>query len=361
MDWALDRIFAKHGARFAGASAGLMLLTALLSARSGDPSLFNLLYPPDGVRNLAGYPGALVGGSLIDLFGVGSLLLPALLGNWFLSRRSRPPFRQYGIHALVLAVGLPVLLALSGRAMVTGLFSAGLAGQAGAQWIAATTGVWAGAALVALALGYALHRVIFLRHLRSALRDMRGFAAYGGRQCTAILAGMAEVIQALFAAIGRGLHGVSNSMAGRYRVRWGRLRTGLARWRSSVAHRLGPPRYAISRIKSSPRRGRQPSSRSPGIRGAGFDSQPTTAPAEDAFDAWFEPIPEAEHTVERPPRPAPAQQRAPGELNTGEPYTQWKERAARYRDNLDLDWPQGGKRQAPEDPFASDKDETETG
>ncbi len=57
---------------------GIALFLSMLSADFQDPTVFNQLYPSEGVQNWAGLIGALIGGSLLEIFGPSALLLPWL-------------------------------------------------------------------------------------------------------------------------------------------------------------------------------------------------------------------------------------------------------------------------------------------
>jgi len=57
---------------------GVPLFLSMLSADFQDPTVFNQLYPSEGVQNWAGLIGALIGGSLLEIFGPSALLLPWL-------------------------------------------------------------------------------------------------------------------------------------------------------------------------------------------------------------------------------------------------------------------------------------------
>ena len=62
---------------FFGGIGGAIFLS-MLSADFQDPTVFNQLYPSEGVQNWAGLIGALIGGSLLEIFGPSALLLPWL-------------------------------------------------------------------------------------------------------------------------------------------------------------------------------------------------------------------------------------------------------------------------------------------
>jgi hypothetical protein len=57
---------------------GVALFLSILSADFQDPTVFNQLYPSEGVQNWAGLIGALIGGSSLEIFGPSALLLPWL-------------------------------------------------------------------------------------------------------------------------------------------------------------------------------------------------------------------------------------------------------------------------------------------
>ncbi len=57
---------------------GVALFLSMLSADFQDPTVFNQLYPSEGVQNWAGLIGALLGGSFLEIFGPSALLLPWL-------------------------------------------------------------------------------------------------------------------------------------------------------------------------------------------------------------------------------------------------------------------------------------------
>ena len=65
---------------------GVVLFLSMLSADFQDPTVFNQLYPSKGVQNLAGLIGALIGGSLLEIFGPSALLLPWLFVRYALHK-----------------------------------------------------------------------------------------------------------------------------------------------------------------------------------------------------------------------------------------------------------------------------------
>ena len=46
---------------------GVAIFLSMLSADFQDPTVFNQLYPSEGVQNWAGLIGALIGGSLLEI------------------------------------------------------------------------------------------------------------------------------------------------------------------------------------------------------------------------------------------------------------------------------------------------------
>ena len=57
----------------------LLVLLSLLTSDFRDPTIFNQLYPSEGIQNWTGLIGALIGGSLLEIFGPSTLLLPWLI------------------------------------------------------------------------------------------------------------------------------------------------------------------------------------------------------------------------------------------------------------------------------------------
>lgn len=57
---------------------GFFLIVSMLTSDFQDPTVFNQLYPSLGVKNWTGLIGALIGGSLLEIFGPSILLFPWL-------------------------------------------------------------------------------------------------------------------------------------------------------------------------------------------------------------------------------------------------------------------------------------------
>ncbi|MDE0793051.1 MAG: DNA translocase FtsK 4TM domain-containing protein [SAR324 cluster bacterium] len=63
---------------------GFAFLLSIMTADFQDPTVFNQLYPSAGIQNWIGLIGAITGGSLLEIFGPSSLLLPWLFVRIFL-------------------------------------------------------------------------------------------------------------------------------------------------------------------------------------------------------------------------------------------------------------------------------------
>ena len=92
---------------------GLCWMLAMLSADFRDPTFFNPLYPTEGLHNWLSLPGALLGGSMIEIFGPVALMIP-----WLFARIIIPPSGSAArwlliYHALILLITSTTLYALS--------------------------------------------------------------------------------------------------------------------------------------------------------------------------------------------------------------------------------------------------------
>jgi len=101
---------------------GVALFLSMLSADFQDPTVFNQLYPSEGVQNWAGLIGALIGGSLLEIFGPSAMLLP-----WLFVRAALHQPRQisglictYYAFVLVLLLSIIHELALHSGLIKTG-------------------------------------------------------------------------------------------------------------------------------------------------------------------------------------------------------------------------------------------------
>ena len=87
---------------------GLALFLSMLTADFLDPTVFNLLYPSEGVQNWTGLIGALIGGSLLEIFGPSALLLPWL----FVRSALHQPRRISGFACTYYSVVVVFLLSI---------------------------------------------------------------------------------------------------------------------------------------------------------------------------------------------------------------------------------------------------------
>ena len=63
---------------------GFAFFLSIMTANFQDPTVFNQLYPSAGIQNWIGLIGAITGGSLLEIFGPSSLLLPWLFVRIFM-------------------------------------------------------------------------------------------------------------------------------------------------------------------------------------------------------------------------------------------------------------------------------------
>tara|TARA_B100000945_G_scaffold308747_1_gene298826 strand:+ start:406 stop:1032 length:627 start_codon:yes stop_codon:yes gene_type:complete len=67
---------------------GFVFLLSIMTADFQDPTVFNQLYPSNGIQNWIGLMGAITGGSMLEIFGPSSLLIPFLFVRIFLNSRN---------------------------------------------------------------------------------------------------------------------------------------------------------------------------------------------------------------------------------------------------------------------------------
>ncbi len=292
----MDRIALRNWPKGVGALLALLLLLSLLSFHLQDPTLTNLRLPGGGIGNWLGLPGALLGGSLLELLGSAALAAPLLLFNWAWMARERPPLHRYAAWSALLLLALAGLQGLAQPPGDPGLLSAGLAGGALREWAGLTTGRWPAAALLAYLGTLAAVRVSYAPLLHAVLRDGRVFGAWllraGWRRSTAgwlALRRRAERLQRVAEATAHGL--TRQTRLGARELARRALRaphSGLA-W--LVESLLGGRSSSLARIKS----------RSAGFAGpapAGAGHGDGAEAAADGFDHWL-------HDEAAPELPAP--------------------------------------------------------
>ena len=120
---------------------GVFLLLSILTSDFQDPTFFNQLYPSLGVKNWTGLIGALIGGSLIEIFGTSTLLIP-----WLIVRIALHHPRKYSVftcyyYAFVIVFFLSIFHEISihsgffERNDSENFWQSGYAGKLGITWI----------------------------------------------------------------------------------------------------------------------------------------------------------------------------------------------------------------------------------
>lgn len=284
-------------------AALLLLLASLLSFDFNDPSITNLRYPAGGISNLAGLPGALLGGSLVELLGTSSLWVPLLLANWMLipaNRRELGPYLLFGGSAILFSATLHGLLADN---ILPAITAPGLAGIAGSRWMLRATEFSVAAPLLCAALVFALVQLLRLPLLGSAFRDGRIIALYIFRIALARCVGWWRA----FAFRGRAM--------ARFFVR-GRPGLGLARLKPAVlrmaglSHRRGGPRESMHSPGGGPGGGQTPEA-PPAATSVEPKSSPLPAlprpaggmVAQDGFNTWISALGKPAHGAEPADKP----------------------------------------------------------
>lgn len=146
-------------------SFGVSLALAMISADFRDPTFFNQLYPAEGIRNWCSLPGALLGGTLIELLGPPAILAPWLLARIPLHRDPKRPGWVLWYYALALILMLTTLreLAWPGSefdpASQRFFWKQGYLGQLAGSWLSGTVGPEAGLIMVLAALGLSFFRL----------------------------------------------------------------------------------------------------------------------------------------------------------------------------------------------------------
>jgi len=121
-----------------------------------DPTLFNLLSPFGGISNWLALPGALVGGTLVELFGASALWVPTLAIVRIISRQHRLGAAAFFFLTLMAVIFSATMHGLVAVEPGLGLGKAGIIGVSGGRWLVISSGPWMGGLLVSWGLGYAL-------------------------------------------------------------------------------------------------------------------------------------------------------------------------------------------------------------
>ncbi len=264
----MDRDGLKRWLKPIGLGFAVLLLISAVTFDLQDPTVTNLRYPMNGVANLTGLPGALLGGSLVEFLGASALWAPLLLLNRLFVSTRRGGLPAYLIHGAALMLISATLHGLVVTETTPGLSAPGLAGLAGGRWVLHTTGAAAGALVLVAALGYALFQVLHVPLLNAALRDGRTFARFFGARGAAWLRRWKIALGGAWRA-----RGVRAGKGG------GRLAALLRGPLALLAPRRGSGSLADSGAGSGARSG-EAARRTDGALLGG-------ASAGDGFDAWF--------------------------------------------------------------------------
>jgi hypothetical protein len=293
MDWTALRNWPKG----VGAALALLLLLSLLSFDLQDPTLTNLRQPSGGIANWIGLPGALLGGSLLELLGTAALAAPLLLLNWTLCARGRPASYAYALWSACVLLALAGLHGLAGPhgpdgpAGDPGLLVPGLAGWSVRRWAELTTGPWPAAALLAYLGGYAGVRTLYAPVLRAAARDARLFATWflreGWRQGSAGWLALRLRAGRLQRVSGGAALGLTRRTRGGLREAV-RLALRLPRIALAWLAELRSPSLARIKLRSAGRGGDPLQRRADGRLAGAAAGGPGPAAEPDGFASWFE-------------------------------------------------------------------------
>lgn len=257
---------ARHWPKGAGLLLATLCAAGLLSFDLNDPTLTNLRLHSSGTGNWLSLPGALVFGSLVELFGAAALLLPLLILNWCFGTSGRPPAHRYGLWSISLVAALSAFHGLLSPVGEPGWLGPGLAGWAGNYWSAVTTGPWLAGAMLAFLAAYAANRVLFTPVFRRLVRGSRAVVHHATGRSLRMLAATRRGIRA---ALAPPQHRLTPWTLG------GALVDALAVWR----------RPSLAAIKSKS----LAAASEPAFAGAEWEPRPPlfSPPASDGFDSWL--------------------------------------------------------------------------
>lgn len=156
---------------------GVFLLLSILTSDFNDPTLFNQLYPSLGVNNWTGLIGALIGGSLLEIFGTPTLLIP-----WIIVRIALHHPRKFSIftsyyYAFVIIFLLSIFHEIAiqslffSRSKADYLLQSGYAGKLGLAWLEESIDIKIGILAMSLMLFFSLVRMM---HVLSPLPLIKG-------------------------------------------------------------------------------------------------------------------------------------------------------------------------------------------
>ena len=118
-----------------------LLTASIVSVDLFDPTFFHQLRPTGGISNWLGLPGALIGGTLVELLGVAALIIPWFLARPVLLAKKQHSTARVSFNALVLTMALcastaklwPATSAPDIRPSL--LISGGYIGDIGVNWL----------------------------------------------------------------------------------------------------------------------------------------------------------------------------------------------------------------------------------
>lgn len=149
------------------------LLLAITSADVYDPTLFHQLYPVDGLQNWLSLPGALIGGTLVELWGSASVLIPLLALYTLFSPKVRSYWRMFWSEQLLILTLLSVNQffwvkdVIYSQRELFWLNHSGYLGMILAQWTVSWMGQVNGKILLGIVALIGVARLLFLLPLKS--------------------------------------------------------------------------------------------------------------------------------------------------------------------------------------------------
>ena len=150
---------------------GVLLAVSVLTSHLHDPTLFNQLSPSGGIHNALGVGGALIGGTLVELFGASALLLAWLVARLpFLTRMAAGNLQAGVIRKAYYAVLLTWMVAVLAELVQARhapefdtdwlWYNHGYLGEITAYWLEHSIGPVAGIALCLAVAMFATFRII---------------------------------------------------------------------------------------------------------------------------------------------------------------------------------------------------------
>jgi len=150
---------------------GVLLAVSVLTSHLHDPTLFNQLSPSGGVHNALGVGGALIGGTLVELFGSSAVLLAWLVARLpFLNRMAAGNLKAGVIRKVYYAILLTWMVAVLAELVQARhapefdsdwlWYHHGYLGEITAYWLGHATGPIVGIGLCLAVAMFAAFRII---------------------------------------------------------------------------------------------------------------------------------------------------------------------------------------------------------